>query len=221
MLRFAYEVAENLLNKFVGSHPSQQFKHAYYRLKLFVRSIALGDYVAQGFDKQQALSFAWEDAEMAFRGQSEPSLGGVILQMWVHVEHLGSKFKAAIEDAFAQANAATPIRTIRRYTMEDRRVPVITSPRAVFQAVLPGHGPLLRAWAADNNEDIEALEADAILDSVDEQTYLMNQKGRKSETPAKRGRRSSSEVPPVVAAPPAAPPHRTVLRLVHNTSAID
>lgn len=215
MFRFAYEVAEKVLNAFVSSHPSKQFQHAYYRLKLFVRSIALGDYVAQGFDKQEALSFAWEDAEMAFRGRSEPSLGGVILQMWVHVGDFEKAFEETIKSAFRQANEATPVQTLRRYLLEDRQSPVLTSCKAVFSPALPSHGPLLRAWAKDNDEDIETLEAEALLDAEDERTFLTNLSGR-TTTPTK-GRRSQKSMsrPPMEAVVPVTRNH---LRLVHNAA---
>lgn len=155
--RYSYEAAEKVLDKYVQDHPLQMFKLSWRRFKVMISALAVTEYPST-IPKELALSYVWEDVEMAFRARSEPFLGGFVMDLWHKVGRNRTSFLAAIKKAFQAADEATPYTAVRRFTVQDRRASFATSCEIYFEPVLPAHGYTLKAWAADNGESAEELE---------------------------------------------------------------
>lgn len=162
--RFAYEEAESILDNF-AQHPKRvlAFKRAYRKLKFMVAAYAYLDFDnrrdASEERNELALSYAWEDVQMAFTGHGEMALGGCILQMWANLrskEH--ASFRTAIIRAFKAAEEATPPEAPRRYLHQYRtKPPRLPSEDWNLPCILPMSGVLLTEWAVDSDEDPEEV----------------------------------------------------------------
>ena len=162
--RFMYEPAQAVLDDF-AHNPKRMlaFRRAYRKFKFVVAAYAFIDFDSRRLDskegKELALSYAWEDAQMAFTGHGEMALGGCILQMWANLrtkEH--DQFRKAIVRAFEAAEKATPAEAPRRYLHQYRTKP----PRKPSEdwnlpCILPMSGVLLEDWALDSDEDPEEV----------------------------------------------------------------
>lgn len=158
--RFAFEEAEKILDDFAANARAHQFKRAYRKLKFMVSAYAYCDFWQPGMERSLALSYAWEDAEMAFIGYGEPCLTGPIMQMWLFLnKYEVPQFKKAATLAFERANASTGMDVPRRYLTEWRDKPVRTLDDGFdLPTTLPLVGVKLREWAVDSSEDSGALE---------------------------------------------------------------
>lgn len=163
--RFIYEEAERELDRFAASISSRAFTRAYRKLKFFLRVYAFIDYGSRKEmsepEQARAMSYAWEDLQMAFTGHGEWTLQGCVLHLW---SLLGTreeeKFYRAIKQGFEAAEEATPAEAVRRYLHKYRTKP----PRKPSQdwnlaTILPMSGKVLEEWALDEGEDpAEVLE---------------------------------------------------------------
>lgn len=164
--RYVYERAEKVLDEFVATMEGEQFRRAYRKFKLAIVLYAHCDYLGATTNavegpvtRDQALAWAWEDADIAFRGYGEEALTGFILQMWTHVPH-GEEgaLRKAIKKAFKAADAATPLGVQRRYLLRWRGKKVRDLDRGFdLPSVIPCMGIKLREWAADLGEEAEAI----------------------------------------------------------------
>jgi hypothetical protein len=154
--RFAYEEAEAVLDAFASSPKrTKQFVRAYRKFKYLVTAYAYLDFAHEKPPNDLALSYAWEDAQVAFTGHGEASLIGCVIHMWVHVlQDDKAQFKRTIEEAFRKAEAATDPDLPRRYISRWRDKPART-PEEQFNlpAILPVWGAKTDDWALDNGED--------------------------------------------------------------------
>ena len=164
MQRFAYEEAQAVLDAFARDDKRMlAFKRAYRKLKFMAAAYAFLDFDSRKGDenerKELALSYAWEDVQVAFTGHGEMALGGCILQMWANLrkrEH--GAFRKAITEAFQAAEEATPKEAPRRYLHQYRtKPPRMPEEDWNLPCILPMSGVLLTEWAVDSDEDPEEV----------------------------------------------------------------
>jgi hypothetical protein len=159
MSRFAYEVAEKELDAFAAKEGTLSFKRSYRKLKFMLAAYAFVDfdnrYASCEEAKDRAMSFAWEDVQMAFTGHGEWALAGCILQMWTCLSpKKQARFFEVVKAAFEAAEEATSPEAPRRYMHRFRTKP----PRKpgenwTLPTILPMSGKTLSDWALDNGED--------------------------------------------------------------------
>lgn len=160
MQRFAYEYAERTLDSFVATVESKQFYRSYTKFRLVLDVFAYCDFSHPERPGIEQTAWAWEDAQIAFNGNGEPSLHGIILQMWTTLPvSRKDDFTKAIETAFRLAEEHTPRSVARRYLSEWRHKPV-RDPDLGFNLVtiLPVTGVTLREWAYEEVFDPEGHE---------------------------------------------------------------
>lgn len=171
MNRFAFEEAENHLDPFVQSVPSHMFRRAYRKFKGVVAMYAYVDY-REAKDTKIQLSWAWEDAFVAFRGYGEETMTGPILQMWTSLPaSRESSFRDAIETSYQKALDKNPSYP-KRYKDPHRLAPVRTLEDGFhLAAVLPDRSPSLKDWGIDNG--LTAEEMDEYFSLVDEAVSML------------------------------------------------
>ena len=158
--RYVYEKAEEILDSFAKEKKSAQFRRAYKRLKFIIASYAYSDFKRPENTWEEALAFAWEDAQMAFTGHGEVGFSGIIVQLWMHLsEKEKPEFKKVLTQAFKAAEVATATSTPRRFMLKNRSKPIRT-PEEGFDLpyILPVWGPSLREWAVDEGENPDEVE---------------------------------------------------------------
>ena len=162
--RFMYEEAQAVLDTFARNPKRlRSFARTYRKLKFMLAAYAFVDFDSRKGDeegsKELALSYAWEDLQVAFTGHGEMVLGGCILQLWANLrkkEH--ALFRKAIMKAFKAAEEATSEEAPRRY-LHQYRVKPPRKPEEDWDlpCILPMSGVMLADWAIDSDEDPEEV----------------------------------------------------------------
>ena len=167
MTRFAYEYAERTLDSFAGTVGSKQFCRSYAKFKFVLGVFAYCDFSYPKKPTLQEMAWAWEDAQIAFKGHGEPILHGCILQMWSTLPaSRKEEFLEAVETALRLADENTSLSVQRRYLKEWRDKPVRDPDLGYnLMTILPVSGPTLREWSAE--EGFDPLEHEAYLLSVE------------------------------------------------------
>ena len=166
---YAYEKAESILDTYaVGRKTSGDlaFYRTYRKMKCLIAIYAYMDFVdldekGQRHTPKQRLAWAWEDADIAFRGFSENILTGCVLQLWDNTkdEPEALQFHAVIVRAFSEANEATSADVARRYQLKWQKAAVRKGANDfALHIVLPTWGPKLREWAMKEGLDALKLE---------------------------------------------------------------
>lgn len=192
---FQYQHAEAHLDQFARTRKSISFKRAYLKFKFLLYTYAYLDFSAPQKPSKQHMSWAWEDAQIAFIGYGETMLHGAILQMWSALGPVDqAQFLGAAEKAFRLAESATSKDAGRRYIKKYRREE-IRDPSDGFDlpSVMPVSGVKLKDWLHDEGFSLDQKErfieyireeAEAMEDSepVKSNTHLrVYEGGRKNE----------------------------------------
>jgi hypothetical protein len=159
--RFAYEYAEATLDKFAATVSSRRFRRAYAKFKLLIRVYAFADFSYPHAPDDSHIAWAWEDAQIAFKGYGETLLHGAILQMWtVLSEQEQAQFLLAAGKGFYVAELETDRMAIRRYASKWRKSDT-KNPSEGFDlpSVMPLSGVKVRDWATDEKLDPAGHEA--------------------------------------------------------------
>lgn len=164
--RYHYEVAASLIEEAVldlaPRRPS--LLRAYRKLKATVVAYAYIDFLTEGVrSREEALAYAWEDAEIAFRGYGESCMTGAIVQFWSAVGSADTETTAQMREsirlAFEAAEAATHADVKRRYLKKHRKEPIRDLSMGFdLPAILPTRGIKLREWAIESGKDVSDTE---------------------------------------------------------------
>lgn len=172
MSHFAYEEVQRRMDEFaIDPRRTPAFRRAYVKFLFMVAAYAYADHADEGTKRPtpEALACAWEDAQMAFVGNGEQALVGVVLQMWVHLDHRKKKgekkseekqFQELLTEAFATAEERTPAGTARQYLAKDRKKPILLPREGLGSQphILPARGVKLRDRAIALGEDPNEVE---------------------------------------------------------------
>jgi len=159
--RFNYEAAENFLDAFAlgGRHPG--FLRAYRKLKYMITAYASLDYMGEGVNNRSlALSYAWEDVQMAFSGHGDHVFTGVVCELWSYSWGEQKRMlRDAITTAFNKAEEGTHGSVERRYLPRWRMLSPQDPDEGFHNSpILPTWGPTLREWAEAEGEPIGKIE---------------------------------------------------------------
>jgi hypothetical protein len=174
--RFRYEEAVLILDKYAREQSSLTFLRVHHKFKAVVASVAWVDFMWEGVSPEQALAWAWEDAQMAFVGRSDPMLNAGVLHLWLYVrKDQHDAWARTIKRAFDAAEAATSDIVPRRFLPRDR----LKQPRRPEEgfgqpALLPCWGPRLREWSLDERRqnDPDELERQHVVLEANEREKL-------------------------------------------------
>lgn len=160
--RYAFEPVKAALDEYASREETTfLYRRAYRRFKFALHGLAYSDFRRDDSRPDDTtISYAWEDAEIAFKGHGEPSLTGCVVQLWAHVpKGKRNDYERMLVAAFDRAEELTPEGATRRYISLYRRKP-IRRPEQGFNlpSILPINGPYLRDWAIDNDQDPAELE---------------------------------------------------------------
>jgi hypothetical protein len=161
--RFAFEPVDKALADFASEMRSERpsFYRAWRKFRGVLQVYAQVDFLSEGLtdDKEQAISWAWEDAEVAFRGHGEHAMTGAISQMWDMLSYSTKhtkRLKLLLTAAFREAEASTPKGTKRRYLVDYRKTPIRTLEEGLDEpAVTPTFGPVLREFVFEEGGELE------------------------------------------------------------------
>jgi len=148
---FQYQHAEDHLDKFARTRKSAAFKRSYRKFKFLLFTYAYLDFSAPNRPSKQHLSWAWEDAQIAFKGYGETMLHGAILQMWSTLGPIDqAQFLRSADEAFYLAECETDREANRRYVKKYRNEE-IRDPSDGFNlpSVTPVSGVKLKDWLHD------------------------------------------------------------------------
>lgn len=159
--RYNYELFEKALNVW-STRNNPPYTRALRKLKFEVLSGAWNDFEiwAPKTDKELAMSYAWEDAIVAFSGYGQSCFTGVILDLWMSVPRdQWDEFQNFLNAAMLEAEWATPKTAPRRYLSKYRQLRMRT-PQDGFDlpAAVPVWGPRWKEWAASNGMDPDESE---------------------------------------------------------------
>lgn len=161
--RYPFEVIDEALDRFCNSEHAKDnamFLRAVRKLRGVIIVYAVVDFGQAAPDHAHALAWAWEDAEIAFKGYGEGTLTGPIVQMWDALSPESWRaFKQTLDRAFDRANALTNEDVKRRY-FKGYRAKRVRTPKTGFneKVVLPTWGPTFRDWCTDNKRDADEEE---------------------------------------------------------------
>lgn len=124
--RYAYEEAEKVLDAYAASRPRPTFfQRAYRMFKFYLHGVACMDFADGEHSAEEAMAFAWEDAEVAFKGYGEPGITGCVIAMWSTLPTKEyNNFERVIHQAFSKASKATGNDVQRRFLAQWRMGPV-------------------------------------------------------------------------------------------------
>lgn len=183
MKRFMYEEAVRRLDAYAitrkneGKKGHKSFYRSYRKFKCLLGVYAYVDFPDDATPEQR-LAWAWEDADLAFRGYGENLLTGALLQMWTHTHgDEQDRFHEVITAALDAANEATDPSTPRRYLAGVRAKPVRKGGNDFdLPQELPVRGPRLREWAEDEGFDALSLETQMeLIEEMDRMTRLVEE----------------------------------------------
>jgi hypothetical protein len=160
--RFQYEIFEAGLTDFVEELKIPTARRALRKLKFMVLAVAWTDFDLWDpkTDKEEAMSWAWEDMIMTFAGYGESVLTGAVVSLWSTIpKENWEGLKHTLNLTKVEADVKTPKTVARRYFQTYRRQSVRT-PEDGFDlpCLTPTQGPRLREWAAENGHDPDEIE---------------------------------------------------------------
>ena len=166
-MRYAFEGLEEGLDAWVDELDSPKALRAWKKLKFMVLSVAWVDFGIwqEGVDREQAMAWAWEDMEMAFRGFGDSNLTGAVVHLWTSIEEAKWEIgRRRVNTEFANARIATGMEAPRRYLLT-YRCQTVRTPAWGFDlpSIVPVTGPRLKEWASKNGLDPEQTEAQMML----------------------------------------------------------
>jgi hypothetical protein len=164
--RYPFEMVEETMTRFFRARSDHQLaQRAYRRFRCLVLMLAVTEYgmldTQDEKARNKALSFSWEDMDVAFRGFGDNCTTGFVMQIWSALEKKDwPEFKKMMGDVLDKAQKEAIKRGVTpRY-----------SQRYLHQAVrdldqdfclptaLPLTGPVARDWARDNDHDPDKME---------------------------------------------------------------
>ena len=173
---YPYEIVEKALDSFFGERAEQLLlRRSYRRLKCLVNMFAVVEYGMLDTEderaRKKAVSFAWEDMDVAFRGYGDNCTTGFVMQIWSVLQKKDwPVFKALLEEALSKARKEAEHRGVNpRYSDRYLYKPVRDlDEEFCLPTALPLSGPVVRDWAVENDKDPERLEeAMLYLETVD------------------------------------------------------
>jgi len=173
---YPYQIVEKALDTFFLERPNELLlRRSYRRFKAFVFMLATVEYeMLDGESEEQreeALSFAWEDMDLAFRGYGDNCATGFVMQLWaVLFKEDWPNFKKALEECLGEARAVANEKGVKpRYSAKYLSKPVRDlDEEFCLPTALPLSGPVIREWAIENDKDPDRLEeAMLYLETVD------------------------------------------------------
>jgi hypothetical protein len=175
---YAYTKLEEGLDEFVAALASPVATRALSKLKFMVLAHAWTEFGIwrPDCDKEQAMAWAWEDMDIAFKGYSDSCLTGAVINLWTSMEreHWGEAVKA-INRAIIAADQATSKGVARQYLLQYRGRTCRT-PEMGFDlpAIAPAWGKRLHEWAAMQGLDPQRTEEKMRLIEEYERLGLIN-----------------------------------------------
>jgi len=162
-MRFAYEVAKEIMDARVSALNNNRLKRVWFKLQLELWGLAIVDYDA-ATDREKAIACAWEHLQIALAGHGTEDLtGSVILLYRVTRPEDREALQASFVHAFERAENATPKRTKRLFSIAQRSSHFRSLEEKFDQACfVPLYGPHLIEWADARGlatEDIEKAVA--------------------------------------------------------------
>lgn len=178
---FDYETAERMLDAWcLDEERGHGFRRTYRLAKLVLTSIAICNYLPPGSKKitPLAMSYAWEELQVAATGYGESIVTGPLHQLYGYAVIRGeeTKLKVLFETAFEMAEANTSPKVKRLYLKAKarRKMPFLaltSTDLSELQPELPSRASPLVDFALDQeipSEVLLAYYADA-LDAENEQ----------------------------------------------------
>ena len=160
--RYQYEIFEAGLDEYMKDLDRPDVMAALSKVKFAVLASAWSDFYAWHPDtnKKQAMSWAWEDMVMSFRGFGESSMTGPIMSLWQAIpEDKWEEARKVLNIAALNANRETPA-TVRRRYLTQYRCQTVRTPTWGFDlpAIVPTFGPRLRKWAEASGMNPDTVE---------------------------------------------------------------
>ena len=165
--RYAYEHFEKALTDWEKKSNDPGVTRAIRKLKFMVLAYAWVDFDLwdNDCDKEQALSYAWEDTVVAFSGYGQSAMTGAVVDVWTATPTARwDALQSHLNKGLSEAEFQTPKTVSRRYLLKYRTKSVRT-PHEGFDlpAVVPVWGPRLREWAQVNGMDPYEAETQMLL----------------------------------------------------------
>ncbi len=175
--RYAYEPFRDALTLWGKEHPDASYTRALRKLRFMILGYAHVDFNLwpdrDDKDKRElALSYAWEDAILAFTGHGQSAITGTIIDLWSGVaDELHATFKNTLNAAKVQCEVQTSFSVARRYLVKYRSM-AVRSPGQGFDlpSIVPCFGTRHREWAVANDMDPDESEHQMRL--IEEYTRL-------------------------------------------------
>jgi len=173
---YPYEIVEKALDSyFLGKPEELLLRRSYRRFKGLIFMLATVEYgmleAKSEEQKKKALSFSWEDMDLAFRGYGDNCTTGFVMQLWaVLFKDDWPHFKKLLEECLGEARAVANEKGVKpRYSAKYLSKPVRDlDEEFCLPTALPLSGPVIREWAIENDKDPDRLEeAMLYLETVD------------------------------------------------------
>ncbi len=198
--RYAFERVHEAIDAFMQKTQFRPLQRAWRQAQEMIRAQQRALYPE--WIEKVGMSFAWEDFEVACRGQGGPAITGAILQIWSTLpEDLDDEFRQVLCDAFEEAGDRTA-RTARRYTSAvlDRPVHLLCDGFAMPEAT--PRDPADPAEAVEEEEEDRVVEAATGPNPEAAGQVLELIQGGRSETgPSSDGERGQRGWNPVLVRP--------------------
>ncbi len=165
--RYAYEAFVEGLEEVVADAGGPEAQRALRKLKFAVLGSAWVDFQVWHPDTntEQALSWAWEDMVMAFKGFGDSGMTGLIMALWSTIpKEKWEECRKALNMASFFSDKGTAKTVARRY-LTQYRLQTTRTPKWGFDLpdIVPTSGPQLREWAKANDLDPDDTEAQMML----------------------------------------------------------
>jgi hypothetical protein len=172
--RYNFEVFEGRLDGLVrelsGGQDLPPALRALHKLKLGVIAQAIVEegLMRPGAQKDLLLSYAWEDAVIAFSGYGGSGLTGLIIELWCAIpEDKWPEFRAGLNRAKVTADEKTSMRIPRSYLLLYRRQTVRSPDEGLnYPALVPARGQRLREWAS--GEGMNPAKVEEVMAELEE-----------------------------------------------------
>ena len=162
---YAYKEAQVILDEFALKQldmGNDQFFRSYRKLLGVLLVYAQVDFGTAKGSFEEKLAWAWEDADIAFRGYGENLISGAAIQLWsVLPSPYHNALRKTLKKAMRAAWASTPASHRPRWSKEWREKPICMGEDSFndMPYALPTWGPKLREEAEAQGFDAFATEA--------------------------------------------------------------
>ncbi len=178
---YRYDLFEKALDDYVAGTGSNVALRSLRKLKFSVLASAWIDFSIwhPDTDKRQAMSWAWEDLAIAFKGYGESSTTGAVVELWTM---LGTgrwpEFRKMLNETDALVEKRTKKTVARRY-LKKHRMEKARSPKEGFElpAIVPICGRRLQDWAVEHGLDPADTEQQLVELEELERMGMLNLKG--------------------------------------------